>query len=111
MKNIHRILGLAAAISLTLPACNNMLEPTPYGQQTIDASFTSFGGTLNAVNGMYNPLIGGNLYRGNNALLYVDYASDDVMGGESRLTSSFRPTISSPLTCGTTFTASSTGPM
>jgi hypothetical protein len=65
-----------------------MLEPTPYGQQTIDASFTSFGGTLNAVNGMYNPLIGGNLYRGNNALLYVDYASDDVMGGESRLTSS-----------------------
>ena len=88
MKNIHRILGMAAAISLTLPSCNKMLEPTPYGQQTIDASFTSFGGTLNAVNGMYNPLIGGNLYRGNNALLYVDYASDDVMGGESRLTSS-----------------------
>jgi hypothetical protein len=57
MKNIHRILGVAAAISLTLPACNKMLEPTPYGQQTIDASFTSFGGTLNAVNGMYNPLI------------------------------------------------------
>jgi hypothetical protein len=88
MKNIHRILGLAAAISLTLPACNDMLEPKPYGQQTIDATFSDFGGALNAVNGLYNPLSGGELYRGRNALLFVDYASDDVVGTDSKLTSS-----------------------
>jgi hypothetical protein len=56
-----------------------MLDPKPYGQQTIEATFSDFGGTVTAVNGLYNPLSGGNLYRGNNALLYVDYASDDVM--------------------------------
>ncbi len=64
-----------------------MLEPKPYGQQTIDASFTDFGGTLNAVNGLYNTLSGGDLYRGRNALLYVDYASDDVMATDSKITS------------------------
>ncbi len=79
MKNIHRILSLAAAISLTLPACNKMLEPTPYGQQTIDASFTDFGGALNATNGLYNQLTGGNLYRGNNSLLFVDLPADNQM--------------------------------
>jgi hypothetical protein len=88
MKNIHRILGLAAVISLTLPACNDMLEPKPYGQQTIDATFSDFGGTLNAVNGLYNQLSGSELYRGRTALLFVDYASDDVLGTDTRLTSS-----------------------
>lgn len=67
--------------------CNDMLNPEPVGTQTIDVTFTDFSGSLAAVNGIYNVLSGGNLYRGNNNLLYVDLASDDVMN-QSKTTSS-----------------------
>lgn len=78
-KNIFKVTALAIAMCLALLSCDNLLDPKPYGEQTIDATFSDFGGTVTAVNGLYNPLSSGNLYRGNNALLFVDYASDDVM--------------------------------
>jgi hypothetical protein len=56
-----------------------VLNPTPYGQQTVDATFTDFNGCLNAVNGMYAQFSNGNLYRGSNLMFEIDQASDDVM--------------------------------
>lgn len=86
MKKIHKtlvVLGLMVSSS----SCNNMLNPEPVGTQTVDVTFTDFSGSLAAVNGIYNVLSGGNLYRGNNNMLYIDLASDDIMN-QSKVTSS-----------------------
>lgn len=56
-----------------------MLNPEPIGTQTVDANFTTFNGAVTAVNGIYAQLTNGNLYRGGNQLIAVDYASDDVL--------------------------------
>lgn len=85
-KTTLRTLLIAGLILGTNTGCQRMLEPQPIGQQVVDAAFTDFAGTLAAVNGLYNILSGRNLYRGNNNLLYMDYASDDVMGSMSRVT-------------------------
>lgn len=91
MRNMNkkitlRVLLIASLILGVNTSCRRMLEPAPIGQQTVDATFTDFSGTLSAVNGLYNVLSGRNLYRGNNNLLYMDYASDDVIGSMSRVT-------------------------
>lgn len=78
MKRFIQVLTLSVGLSL-LAGCEKMLNPDPVGVQTVDVTFTDFSGTLSAVNGIYNILSGGNLYRGGLNLLYVDYASDDVM--------------------------------
>ncbi|GAA4462236.1 RagB/SusD family nutrient uptake outer membrane protein [Nibrella saemangeumensis] len=78
---------LVAGLLTATTSCNEMLNPQPVGLQTIDATFTDFAGTLAAVNGAYSTLTSGNLYRGNNDMLYVDYASDDIVN-VSKLASS-----------------------
>lgn len=78
MKRFIQVLTLSAGFGL-LAGCDKMLNPDPVGVQTVDLTFTDFSGTLSAVNGIYNVLSGGNLYRGGLNLVYVDYASDDVM--------------------------------
>ncbi|KAB7726866.1 RagB/SusD family nutrient uptake outer membrane protein [Rudanella paleaurantiibacter] len=87
MKKTY-ILLLTALLGLSTSGCNEMLNPQPVGTQTVDNTFTDFAGTISAVNGIYNILSGGNLYRGDNNLLYIDYASDDVMAGDSKVSSS-----------------------
>lgn len=90
MKKIFRNKKIfAASLSLTVAlcintSCDSVLNPDPIGIQTVDATFTDFAGTLSAVNGIYAALSGGNLYRGNNNLLFMDYKSDDVIGSMSR---------------------------
>lgn len=86
MKNIFRIITVTLTIVVMSTSCDDLLEPTPFGQQDISVTFTDFGGTVTAVNGIYNAFVAGNLYRGENALLNVDYASDDVVG-DSRIAS------------------------
>jgi hypothetical protein len=77
MKRLVQLL-LLPALLLSSAGCDKMLTPDPVGVQTVNATFIDFAGTLSAVNGVYNILSGGNLYRGNLNLLSVDYASDDV---------------------------------
>ncbi|MCS7020067.1 MAG: RagB/SusD family nutrient uptake outer membrane protein [Cytophagales bacterium] len=84
-KTTLRVLLLTGLLIGVNTSCQRLLEPSPIGQQTVDATFTDFAGTLSAVNGLYNVLSGRNLYRGNNNLLYIDYASDDVIGSTSRV--------------------------
>ncbi len=82
MKKIinYRIVFLVSiCLLLTQVGCKKILNPLPVGQQTVDANFTDFNGSLTAVNGIYAQLTNGNLYRGNNQLINVDYASDDVL--------------------------------
>jgi hypothetical protein len=71
--------SFTAVCLLAGTGCKKVLNPEPFGQQTVDATFTDFNGSLNAVNGMYSTLTNANLYRGANALLSIDLASDDVM--------------------------------
>jgi hypothetical protein len=71
--------SFTAAFLLAGTGCKKVLTPEPFGQQTVDATFNDFNGSLNAVTGMYSTLTNANLYRGANALLAVDMASDDVM--------------------------------
>ena len=78
MKRFIRLLILPALLHLTA-GCDKMLSPNPVGVQTVNVTFTDFAGTLSAVNGIYNVLTGADLYRGSNNLLYIDYASDDVI--------------------------------
>lgn len=86
MKIINKAI-LLIGLTFSISSCDNMLNPAPIGTQTVDITFTDFSGSLAAVNGMYNVLSGGNLYRGNNNMLNIDLASDDVMN-QSRVTSS-----------------------
>lgn len=78
MKQFLQLLTMSIVLTL-MAGCDKMLTPTPVGVQTVDVTFTDFAGTLSAVNGVYNVLSSGNLYRGNLNLLSVDYASDDVL--------------------------------
>ncbi|HEY0056087.1 MAG TPA: RagB/SusD family nutrient uptake outer membrane protein [Pedobacter sp.] len=91
MKNkfIYSAAALISAVCI-LTACEKELNPTPYGTQTVDGTFTDYNGSLNAVNGLYATLTGGNLYRGTNALISIDLASDDVMS-ESALGGLYDP--------------------
>ena len=86
MKKTSYILLLTALVGLSTTGCNDMLNPQPVGTQTLDNTFTDFAGTISAVNGLYSNLSGGNLYRGNMALMNIDQASDDVMN-DSRIAS------------------------
>ena len=74
---------LVTVILFFTSGCENILNPEPYGAQTIDATFTDFNGCLNAVNGLYAQVTGGNLYRGSNSLISIDLASDDVQNSSS----------------------------
>lgn len=87
MKHLQTCLLLVALLG-TETGCKEMLNPQPVGTQTVDNTFTDFSGTLSAVNGAYNVLSSGTLYRDANDLLYVDLASDDVMWADSKVTSS-----------------------
>lgn len=82
-KIIASALSLLVAMGINT-SCDTVLNPDPIGIQTVDATFTDFAGTLSAVNGIYAVLSGGNLYRGGNNLLFMDYKSDDVIGSMSR---------------------------
>jgi len=69
---------LTIAILLTLSGCEEILNPEPIGTQTVEATFTDFNGSMNAVNGLYSVLTTSNLYRGSMNLINIDLASDDV---------------------------------
>lgn len=79
MKKKNCIYLFILLASIIGSGCEKVLNPQPIGQLTIDANFVDFNGALNAVNGMYGQLSGGNLVRGTNSLLEIDQASDDVM--------------------------------
>lgn len=79
MKTIKTVL-IVLALTMTF-GCNKMLELKPVGQQTLDATFTDLAGAMAATNGLYGTLTASNLYRGNNALISIDQASDDVIYG------------------------------
>jgi len=87
MKRLYTCLMMTALLGVS-GGCNEMLNPQPVGTQTVDNTFVDFNGTLAAVNGAYNLLTSGSLYRDGNDLMYVDLASDDVMWGDSKVTSS-----------------------
>ncbi|CAN5509276.1 RagB/SusD family nutrient uptake outer membrane protein [soil metagenome] len=90
MNRFIRFLILPALVHLTT-GCDKMLSPDPVGVQTVDVTFTDFAGTVSAVNGVYNLLSGGDLYRGNLNLLSIDYASDDVINTSKTAASSYSP--------------------
>lgn len=79
MKTIKALLVICM-IGLST-GCNRLLDQQPLGQQTLDATFSDFAGALASVNGLYATLSSSNLYRGGNALILVDQASDDVIYG------------------------------
>ncbi|MCF1713713.1 RagB/SusD family nutrient uptake outer membrane protein [Flavihumibacter sp. RY-1] len=76
-SNIGYFLFLVTAMGIA--GCKKVLNPIPYGQQTVDATFTDFNGAMNAVNGIYAQWSNGNLIRNSNSWLSIDQASDDVM--------------------------------
>ncbi|MVM39639.1 hypothetical protein GO730_21880 [Spirosoma sp. HMF3257] len=90
MNRFVRFLTLLTLLHLTA-GCDKMLSPDPVGVQTVDGTFTDFAGTVSAINGVYNLLSGGDLYRGNLNLLYIDYASDDVINTSKTAASSYSP--------------------
>jgi hypothetical protein len=55
MKRLNsKYLFLPVALTIMmLTACRKVLDPVPFGAQTIDATFTDFNGSMNAVNGIY----------------------------------------------------------
>lgn len=75
----YRYFLLLALIWAGNTGCEKVLNPEPYGTPTVDATFTDFNGSLNAVNGIYAQLSGGNLVRGGNFWINIDLASDDVL--------------------------------
>jgi hypothetical protein len=79
MKTI-KVLFVICLISL-LSGCNRLLDLQPVGQQTLNITFSDFAGAQAAVNGLYGTITASDLYRGGNALILVDQASDDVIYG------------------------------
>jgi len=77
--NIKYLILPVALILFISSGCKKVLDPTPFGAQTIDATFNDFNGTIGAVNGIYAQFTNSNLYRGTSGLLAIDQASDDVM--------------------------------
>jgi starch-binding outer membrane protein, SusD/RagB family len=92
MKNIFRYsiaFLFTTSFFLLGTGCKKILNPDPIGEQTLDVNFTTFNGSLSAVNGIYAQLSNGELYRNGNALMSVDYASDDVQDAPKTVTSAY----------------------
>ncbi|MRX46930.1 RagB/SusD family nutrient uptake outer membrane protein [Pedobacter puniceum] len=92
MKNIFKY-SLALLFSTSFfflgTGCKKILNPEPIGEQTLDVNFTTFNGSLSAVNGIYAQLTNGELYRNGNALMSIDYASDDVQDAPKTVSSAY----------------------
>ena len=80
---------LSLAILIVLSGCEKILNPEPIGTQTVEATFTDFNGSMNAVNGLYSVLTTSNLYRGSMNLINVDLASDDVYNEPANASTAF----------------------
>lgn len=79
----------ALGILLTFSGCEKILNPEPVGTQTVEATFTDFNGSLNAVNGLYSVLNSSNLFRGSLNLVNIDLASDDVYNEPANVSASY----------------------
>jgi hypothetical protein len=73
-KNTRNFIA-ALTLTLIVPGCSNLLEPTPQGIIQLDQLFTTRDGIITAVNGSYAPLL--DLYKGSIQQL-TDLASDDA---------------------------------